>query len=385
MRRVRENNMRIILHLDMDAFFAAVEEREHPELKGYPIVVGADPKDGRGRGVVSTASYAARKYGIGSGMPISRAWKLCPAPKCAYLPVDGKLYGIVSGRIMKVVRECVRGANYESVANSRISNSEIRKLESHSQFAPIEQVSIDEAYVELGNHEAGIMNHGLKWKEAERLARRIKKEILARERLTCSIGIGPNKLIAKIASDFKKPDGLTIVRPENAQKFLDPLPVRKLPGIGPKTEAGLARQGIKTIRDLRVSLPRSDELFERAHGIDNSPVVEEYAVKSLGHETTFEHDTRDQALLTRTLMELCDEVIDEARAEGVRFRTITVRVRFADFETHTSSHTLKQHTTDGTLLKQEALKLLYPYFKKKRMIRLIGVRVSNFKPLTPNP
>ena len=358
---------RIIIHLDMDAFFAAVEERERPELRGRPVVVGADPKGGHGRGVVSTASYAARKFGIGSGMPISRAWRLCPAPKCAYLPVDGKLYGIVSERVMRVVRECVK---------STPPLAPPRKGGETAQFPPlpegrlggvgaIEQESIDEAYIEIKN--------------AEELAKKIKIEIKKQERLTCSVGIGPNKLVAKIASDFQKPDGLTVVRPESVQEFLDPLPVRKLPGIGPKTEAELARQGIKTVQDLRVSLPRSDELFERTHGIDESPVVEEYEAKSIGRETTFAADTRDQALLTRTLMELCDEVIDEVRAEGVQFRTITVRARFADFETHTSAHTLKKPTVSGTMLKQEALKLLFPYFKKKRQIRLIGVRVSNFK------
>ncbi|MBI2552736.1 DNA polymerase IV [Candidatus Uhrbacteria bacterium] len=375
---------RIILHIDMDAFFAAVEEREHPELKGCPIVVGADPKEGQGRGVVSTANYAARKFGIHSAMPISRAWKLCSAPQCAYLPVDGKLYGIVSERIMKVVKEVVECAVAPTPPHPPSGRGGNRFVSPPLRGGvrggvPMEQVSVDEAYVELMKHELRIMNYGNALEEAERIARKIKMEILKRERLTCSIGIGPNKLIAKIASDFKKPDGLTVVTPERVQEFLDPLPVRRLPGIGPKTEAQLARQGIKTIRDLRVSLPRSDELFDRAHGRDDSPVVEEYEAKSVGHETTFAADTRDQALLTRTLMELCDEVMDEARKESVQFRTITMRVRFENFETHTAAYTLRHFSADGTILKREALKLLIPYLKKTRLIRLIGVRISNLQ------
>lgn len=342
---------RVIMHLDMDAFFASIEERERPELRGKPIVVGADPKGGHGRGVVSTASYAARKFGIHSAMPISKAWKLCPAPKCAYLPVDGRLYEIVSQRVMRIVRECVG-------------------------HALMEQVSVDEAYIEMKNVECRMKNC---WEGAEEMARKIKREILEREKLTCSIGIGPNKLIAKIASDFQKPDGLTIVREGEAADFLAPLLIRRLPGIGPKTEAVLKKQGITTIGDLRLSLPQDDELLDRVWGIDHSPVVEQYDAKSLGHEITFAQDTRDQAMLTHTLMELCNEVIAEVAREGVRFKTITVRVRFDNFETHTSAFSLSTATDSGTILRQTALKLLFPYFKTKRLIRLIGVRVSRFE------
>lgn len=362
---------RIIMHLDMDAFFASIEERENPKLRGKPIVIGADPKGGQGRGVVSTASYAARKFGIHSAMPISRAWKLCPAPECAYLPVDMKLYEIVSGRIMKVMRECVGGANYESRTNLLISNSEIRKFESHSQFAPVEQVSVDEAYVDASFCES--------FEAAEELARTMKSEIKKQERLSCSVGIGPNKLIAKIASDFRKPDGLTVVRANEAANFLAPLPVRRLPGIGPKMEIALSKKGVKTIADLRASLPRANELFERAWGIDNSPVISESEMKSLGHETTFDKDTHNQAVLIKTALGLCDEVLRDVRKERILFRTITIRVRFDNFETHTSAHTLPAHTDNGILMSKEVLKLLFPYFARKRFIRLVGVRVSNLK------
>lgn len=337
------------MHIDMDAFFAAIEEREHPEFRGQPIVVGADPKGGKGRGVVSTANYPARKYGIKSAMPISRAWRLCPT--AVYLPVDGKLYGIVSQRIMRIVRECIGDA-------------------------PMEQVSVDEAYVAIRNEECRIKNC---WNYAEKIAREIKQEILKRERLTCSIGIGPNKLIAKIASDFKKPDGLTIVRQDKIRAFLDSMPVRKLPGIGPKSEAELLRRGIETVRELWLAVPENSELGKLAAGQDDSEVSEDYAAKSFGHEITFEKDTRDQALLTRAILELCGEVIGEIMHEKVLFRTVTIRVRFDNFETHTSSHTLRAATQNGTILQREALRLLFPYFLKRRLIRLIGVRVSNFQ------
>jgi len=364
-KRLGINDMRIILHIDMDAFFASIEERENAGLKGRPIVVGADPKGGRGRGVVSTASYAARKFGIRSALPISQAWKLCPSPQCAYLPVDGKLYGIVSERVMKII---------EQYAEAELPSR--RKL---SFPALIEQTSIDEAYIEVMNQESGIMNHERVWDEAVLLARTIKKTILKQERLTCSVGIGPNKLIAKIASDFKKPDGLTVVRLEKVREFLDPMAVRKLPGIGPKTEAQLAKRGIITVRDLWLASDPESDLGRLACGVDASSVKEEYAIKSLGHETTFEHDVRDHALLTKTILALVEEVFEEVKAGHFAFRTITVRVRFDNFETHTSTRTLSEFCKDDTILKREVLRLIFPYFHKKRLIRLIGVRVSNFK------
>lgn len=217
------------------------------------------------------------------------------------------------------------------------------------------------------------------WEEAEQLAYSIKREIQNSEHLSCSIGIAPNKLVAKIASDFKKPDGLTIVRDEEVEAFLSPMSIRKLPGIGPKTEATLARRGIQTVADLRLALSENDELYLKACGKDDTPVVEEYEIKSLGHEITFDRDTRDQSLLVRTIMDLCNEVLFETQNQGVAFRTITVRVRFDNFETHTSAHSLKALTQDGILLQREAFKLLFPYFKGKRAIRLIGVRVSNLQ------
>src|SRR5256712_11159259 len=215
-------SVRIVAHVDMDAFYAAVEAQREPALRDRPLVVGADPKGGKGRGVVTAASYAARKDGIRSALPISRAWRLAEAarkrgePEAVFVRGDRSLYREVSGRIMAIVAE---GAD------------------------AFEEASIDEAYIDLSS--LGGMEEG------EAHARALKEAILEREGLTCSIGIGPNKLVAKIASDFRKPDGLTVVRPEEVQGFLDGLGIRVIPGIGPKSEAVLQAKGIRTVAELR--------------------------------------------------------------------------------------------------------------------------------------
>jgi DNA polymerase IV (DinB-like DNA polymerase) len=196
--KILDLNMRIIFHLDMDHFYTAVEEREHSEIKGKPVIVGADPKQGKGRGVVSTSNYEARKSGVRSGMPISQAWRLCP--NAVYLPPNFPLYIKVSGEIMALARKYA---------------------------GRFEQWGIDEAFLEVTG-KAG------SWVEAEAVAHQIKQAIKEKEGITASIGVGPNKLVAKIASDFQKPDGLTIVKEEEVEKFLNPLPVRKLLWVGAK-------------------------------------------------------------------------------------------------------------------------------------------------------
>jgi DNA polymerase IV (DinB-like DNA polymerase) len=354
--------MRIIGHLDMDAFFAAIEERDHPELRGQPIVVGADPAGGKGRGVVSTANYPARAYGIHSALPISQAWKLSEAarrrgrPAAVFLRVNHRRYVQVSDKIMGILH----------------------------RFAPVvEEASIDEAYLDLsftGSYE-----------QAEEVARQIKTEILAREGLTASIGIGPNKMVAKIASDFRKPDGLTSVTPEMAEEFLAPLPVRKIPGIGPKTEKSLAQRGIKTVQDLkRFSSQELEEMFgkwgpelyERIRGRHESPLVTEWEPKSVGEQETFAQDTRDLEFIFQRLWALCREVWRRFSAEGfLTYRTVVVTVRFADFDTHTRSHTLPEAAATQRTLTFEAMKLLMPFLDQRenprgKLIRLIGVRVE---------
>ncbi len=357
--------MRLIGHLDMDAFFAAIEERDHPEIKGKPVVVGADPAGGQGRGVVATANYAARNYGIHSAQPISQAWKASEAARRRGLPaavfVRGRhrRYSEVSGRIMAVLH----------------------------RFAPVvEEASIDEAYFDLsftGSYEA-----------AAEVCRKIKAEIKAKENLTASIGLGPNKLIAKIASDFQKPDGLTVVTAAEAEDFLAPLAVRKIPGIGPKTEKSLARLGIKSVRDLkRFSVEElqaifgkwGPELYERIRGRHESPLVVEWEPKSVGEQETFRTDTLDLQFIFTRLWVMCHEVFKRLQAEGFQtYRTVVVTVRFADFDTKSRSHSLPHPSDSPRTLRFEAMKLLMPFLDRRenpkhKLIRLIGVRVEKLE------
>jgi DNA polymerase IV (archaeal DinB-like DNA polymerase) len=354
--------MRIIGHLDMDAFFAAIEERDHPELQGRPLIVGADPAGGQGRGVVSTANYAARLYGIHSAMPISQAWKLAEAarrrgrPATVFVRGSHRKYGEVSGRIMGIL---------------------------HHYVPVVEEASIDEAYFDLsftGSYD-----------RAAALARQIKAAILGQEKLTASIGIGPNKMVAKIASDFQKPDGLTLVTPGEAEAFLAPMAVRKIPGIGPKTEQSLARLGIKTVQDLKRFTPEElqetfgkwgPSLYERIRGRHDSPLVTEWEPKSVGEQETFFQDTRSLEFIFSRLWGLCQEVHRRLTAGGFHtFRTVVVTVRFADFETFTRSHTRTDPASSLNTLTFEAMKLLMPFLDhrenpKHKLIRLIGVRVE---------
>jgi len=342
---------KIIMHVDMDAFFAAVEERENPEFKGMPIVVGADPKEGRGRGVVSSASYKARRFGVRSGMPISKAWKLCP--EAIYLPVNYELYVKVSNEIMDILRKYA---------------------------GKFEQWGIDEAFLDVTSKVKD-------YTEAEALAKQIKTEIHEKEKLTCSIGIGPNKLVAKIASDFQKPDGLTIVKEDEAEKFLAPLPVRKLLWVGRKTEQKLKGLGIKTIDDLAHYDPTvlvetfgvvGTQMYLMAHGIDKSNVEERTEIKSISRERTFEEDTSDFNLILNTLDTLSEEVCNDVLRQNLYFKTVTVKVRYENFETHTHSKTLSLITNRIQDLKKTARELIQNYLTLDRKMRLIGLRVSNF-------
>jgi len=342
---------RIIFHIDMDHFYTALEEREHVEYKGKPVVVGADPKEGKGRGVVSTSNYEARKTGVRSGMPISRAWKLCP--EAIYLPPNFPLYIKVSKEIMEIVRQYA------------------------DKFEPW---GIDEAFLDVS---AKVKDYT----EAGALAKQLKREIKEKEKLTCSIGVGPNKLIAKIASDYQKPDGLTIVKDDEAEAFLAPLPVRKLLWVGRKTEAKLKKIGINTIGDLARYNPTvlaeafgvmGTQMHLMSRGIDRSEVEVRTEVKSISHETTFEEDTNDAEAVLKALDALAAEVSKELKAQKLFFKTVTVKVRYANFETHTRSKTLPFITNRLRDLQKMVRELLKAYLKNNRKIRLIGVRVSSF-------
>ena len=365
---------RIILHIDMDYFFAQVEERENPRFKGKPVVVGADPKGGRGRGVVSTANYEARKYGIHSAMPISKAYELCP--DAIFLPVNMELYQKVSEKIMEIIKK-------------------------YSKTWEI--VSLDEAYLDLSHifydrEKCGI---GEIWERVEKLAKKLKKEILEKEKLTCTVGIGPNKLIAKMAAEKAKPNGLLVIKPKQIKEFLEPLDIDDLPGIGPKTAEKLRVSGVNKIKELkRLSKSRLKEMFgivgetiyERARGvderpfistlrfarvIDEEPVSSEEIIKSIGKQITFEKDTRDSEIIFGNFEKMIKEVHDELKENNFSFKTITVICRFQGFETHTKSKTLKELTNNFAILKKEAKKLLLRFMiENPKLIRLIGLRVK---------
>jgi DNA polymerase IV (DinB-like DNA polymerase) len=319
-------------------------------LKGKPVVVGADPKEGKGRGVVSSASYEARKFGVRSAMPISRAWKLCP--DCVYLRPHFDLYVPASNAVMKILR-------------------------SHADR--FEQGGIDEAYLDISSRVKD-------FDEAREFARRLMEEVLEKEKLTCSIGVAPNKMVAKIASDYRKPYGLTVVREQDVQGFLYPLDVRKIPGVGAKSEHALKTLNIETIRDLASADPQmltrlfgilGARLYELANGIDNSEVIEEYETKSIGRDVTFENDTDDEEQIFSVLDELAEEVHADAFSSGFKFKTITIRVRYEDFDTHTRSKSLLFATKDLDILKNTAKRLIVPFLRGQKKIRLIGVRVSS--------
>jgi DNA polymerase IV (DinB-like DNA polymerase) len=360
--RDADGALRIVAHLDMDAFYAAVEERRDPALRGRPIVVGADPKAGAGRGVVTTASYAARKYGIRSAMPIARAWRLAEAarrrgdPEAVFLRGDRALYREVSDRIMALA---ARGAD------------------------AFEEASIDEAYLDLSSLGD--------FERAAAHARGLKALVLESLGLTCSVGIGPNKLVAKIASDFQKPDGLVVVPPMAVQAFLDPLPIRRIPGIGPKSEASLHERGIRTIAELRaVSQGALAEWFgkagigmhERAHGLSDSPVSNEWERKSVGEQETFERDTIEASYVLARARALAAGVFERLRVDGFRgCRTVTVTVRFENFVTLNRSRTTEAPIVAPDALETLAHHLLLPFLDERenpkgRKIRLIGVRAE---------
>ena len=343
---------RTILHLDMDAFFAAVEQRDRPELRGRPVIVGADPQEGRGRGVVSTASYEARRFGVGSAMPISKAWRLCP--QGVYIHPDMDKYSAESAEVMAILR--------------RVSDV-------------VEPVSIDEAFLDVTGSLRALG-------DGPAIARRLKDAIRDERRLTASVGVATSKLVAKIASDMRKPDGLVVVPPGEEAAFLAPLPVRRLWGVGPKMEEQLARLGIATIGDLAALEParlerrlgtHGHDLQRLARGEDDRPVAAEPAgAKSLGQEHTYDRDTADPARLRATLLSLADAVAARLRAHGLRGRTVTLKYRDEHFVTTTHARTLREATDSGGALFDVAQALFADVHRAGRRVRLLGIYASHF-------
>ena len=347
-----------ILHVDMDAFFASVEVVRRPELRGRPVVVGGEGD----RGVVAAASYEARAFGVRSAMPSTRARRLCP--DIVFLRGDHRLYGEVSGRIMEVFR----------------------------RYTPlVEPLSLDEAFLDVSGASR---LHG----SPEQVAAAIRADLSASESLTCSVGVAPNKFLAKLASGQAKPKaglagpvfgtGIEVVAVDGVEAFLDPLPVQTVWGVGPRTFERLERFGVRTVADLRdvpadtlvSALGRAvgSQLWRLARGIDDRAVEPEQVTKSVGHEETFARDLADPLEIRRHLVRMVDAVARRARSAGVAGRTVSVKLRYPDFTTMGRSHTL----ADPTDLAVEILEVatgLVDSVDTTPGIRLLGVSLGNLQ------
>jgi DNA polymerase-4 len=334
----------------MDAFYASVEARENPGIADRPIVVGADPRGGGGRGVVAACNYEARKYGIHSAMPISEAYRRCS--HAVFLQPRMKLYAEVSERIIQI-------------------------FENFTEL--VERLSIDEAFLDV-TASTRLFGDGVT------IAQTIKREIRNREGLSVSVGIAPNKFLAKLASDLEKPDGLTVIEPGKEREFLDPLPVERLWGVGEKTADRLHILGIQTIGDVAAAqlaiLERhlghahAAHLHELALGHDDRPVEPGRERKQIGRETTFMTDTDDRQFVRRTLLALTEEVTAHLRRRGLVARTVTVKLRLAPFETHTRQKTLDTPAFTTEAIYPIACELLAAADPGDQEIRLVGVSLS---------
>jgi DNA polymerase-4 len=336
--------------MDLDAFFTSCEQREQPEYKGRPVIVGALPGH---RGVVAAASYEARKFGIHSAMPISEAYRRCP--DAVYLRPDIEKYRRVSRHVFQIL---------ETITPA------------------VEAASIDEAYLDMSGLEK-LMG------TPETIGREIKRRILAETGLTASVGIGPNRLIAKLGSEHRKPDGLTVVPPDQVLDFLAPMPVANLRGLGRQTQKIFNRLGIRSVAQLRaVPLQKLEEhlgekaaasFHRQAFGIASDKVVPGRARKSISKETTFERDVRDHTVLHDTLRELAADVAKTARREGLSGSVVTLKIRFEGFETRTRQHKRSTPTNDQREIVKMAWQLFLGGNLPKKPVRLIGVGISSWE------
>ncbi len=343
---------RTILHVDMDAFYAAIEEREDPSLAGRPVIIGSDPRKGSGRGVVSTANYEARRYGVHSAQPISVAWRRCPGG--VYLRPRISLYAEISRRIFEILRA------YTDL---------------------VEPLSLDEAFLDVTASRA-------LFGDGPEIARRIKREIRTRERLTASVGVATSKYVAKVASDLEKPDGLVVVPPGSEREFLAPLDVSRLWGAGPRTQEKLRRLGARTIGDLaamdrealeaRLGREMGGRFHDLANGIDPRRVNPNAGRKSLGKEVTFGEDVADREEVERTLLRLCESVARGLRKRGLAGRTVHLKLRWDGFETHTRQRALAEPVATTERIWPVARELFRELDDPRRRVRLIGVTLSGF-------
>jgi len=338
----------------MDAFYAAVEQRDHPAYRGLPVIVGADPKQGRGRGVVSTCSYEARTYGVHSAMPISQAYRLCP--QAVYLPVRMARYREISERIVAIVQR------YTDL---------------------VEPLSIDEAFLDVTGSTR-------LFGPADAIARRIKQDIRREQHLIASVGVAANKFLAKLASDLSKPDGLLILHEADVESFLRDLPVSRLWGVGQKTTCQLESLGLRTIGQVARWPPSQltarfgklgAHIWRLAHGVDDRPVEPQRIAQSIGAERTFAEDTAELEMLRRTLLELAEKVGQRLRAEGFMAAKVTLKFRDADFATLTRSRPLETPTAAALDLYAAASQLLDNIPARARPVRLLGIAASELMPL----
>jgi DNA polymerase-4 len=339
---------RAIVHIDLDAFYAAVEMLENTDLRDKALIIG-----GRHRGVVTTASYKARESGVRSAMPMFQALRLCP--DAVVLPPRHHRYRQASQRVMAILRRFTR---------------------------QMEQVSIDEAYLDLTEEIKD-------WDGAVEIAGQIQAQIMAEEKLPSSLGVATNKLVAKVASDQDKPQGLTVVRPGEESAFLAPLPVRVLWGVGPVTAAKLAEIGVKTVGEL--TSKSEDELQARfgrhgaamarqARGMDNRLVVREREAKSVSQETTFRHDLSDAEALEGHLLRLCEGVARRLKRSQMAAGTVAIKLRYADFTTLTRQMTLAVPTDDEKVIHRTALALFHRVWREGQPVRLLGVAGRHLSP-----
>lgn len=345
------------MHVDLDYFFAQCEERENSSLKGKAVVVCVFSGRTEDSGAVSTANYIARKYGVKSGMPITLAKKILKNKDAVFLPVNFELYERVSHSIMEILRKY--GDSFE-------------------------QTGIDEAFIDVSKRVNG------NFEAAFELAKAIKQEILEKEKLTCSIGIGPNKLVAKIASDFQKPNGLTMVKPENVQSFLFPLPVGKLFGVGRKTEKAMEKLGIKTIGDLaKYDVERLTGFFgknlalyfhQAAQGIDESPVQERGPAESASRIVTLKQNTRDLATILEQVYPLCEDIRNRLSEQGLNFKSVSAVAVMQDLSIKSKTKTFETPINELEILKGTVKELFEKLLGKepKLEVRRAGVKISGF-------
>ncbi|MBL4590579.1 MAG: DNA polymerase IV [Phycisphaerales bacterium] len=337
--------VRTILHVDMDAFFASVEQRDHPELRGMPVLVGGEGR----RGVVAAASYEARAFGCHSAMPSAIAKRLCP--QAVFVPGSHKRYRAVSKEVFAIFE----------------------------RFTPLVQpISIDEAFLDVTGTE-GLFDSPIE------IAHGIRRMVFEGTRLTCSVGVAPNKFLAKLGSEMNKPDGLMVIEQSRIHEVLDPMPADAIPGVGPATMKSLGRLGVRTIGDirrmpletLRARLGEYGSVLHRyANGVDDRPVRLDRGAKSISHEQTFETDLKDPDEVRAMIARQAEDVAYRLRRHARFARTVTIKVRFGDFETVTRSVTLDQPSDQTAEIHRAARGLFDRWAAGYRPVRLIGVGVS---------